>query len=368
MSILSSLSALVRPKQILAENRSWRMALKDAVRDMEELCRLLHLPNELAAGANQAIGQFPLFVPRGYLARIQPGSTTDPLLLQVLPTAAEMAEVPGFSWDPVGDQAAIHAPGLLKKFSHRALLLVTHRCAVACRYCFRRHFRNRSETGLEENIPLDKPRIPCPGDDHFQNRQAGLSFRPALEALAADPSIHEIILSGGDPLMVVDPILASLIDRLARIEHIQRLRIHTRLPIMIPERVTSSLISWLTGSRLVPIVVIHVNHPQEIDAPVTAALGRFVDAGIPVLNQAVLLAGVNDSVSVQQALCERLINRRVIPYYLHLLDPVAGAAHFQVPMEKGRAIVEALRTQLPGYAVPRLVREVKGADTKILVA
>jgi KamA family protein len=190
-------------------------------------------------------------------------------------------------------------------------------------------------------------------------------WQGAIEQIEADPTIHEVILSGGDPLTLVDELLSRLIDRLETIPHLQRLRVHTRLPIFIPERVTAELLDWLTGTRLTPIVVIHANHPAEIDAAVAAAIGRMIAAGVPVLNQAVLLAGVNDNADVLAELCERLINLRVMPYYLHQLDRVQGAAHFEVPIERGRELVRQLEARLPGYAVPKYVQEIAGAEHKI---
>lgn len=314
--------------------------MKGAVRDVRKLFRLLDLPVDSHAEQGEPEHTdhgFPVFVPRGFVSRMEQGDPNDPLLLQVLPTAAESDDVPGFNPDPVGDRATALAPDLLKKYSGRALLLTTGACAVHCRYCFRRHFPYSAH--------------PQPAD----------IWQLSLDAIAADPSIHEVILSGGDPLTLVDPLLTQLVRRLEEIPHLRRLRVHTRLPIVIPERVTNELLAWLTGSRLATIMVVHANHAQEIDAHVAAALGRLVDAGVPVLNQAVLLAGVNDSLNAQLALCERLIDLRVMPYYLHLLDRVAGAAHFEVSTERGREIIVGLRAQLPGYAVPRLVREVPGA-------
>jgi L-lysine 2,3-aminomutase len=314
--------------------------MKDAVRDPDELCRLLELPEEMVAAAREAAGQFPLFVPRGFLARMRPGDENDPLLRQVLPRAEEQVRVPGFVADPVGDAAAVRQPGLLHKYEGRVLLVTSGVCAVHCRYCFRRHFPySEAPRSVDE-------------------------WRPALEEIAGDATIHEVILSGGDPLTIVDETLGELVDEVAAIPHVRRLRIHTRLPIVIPERVTDDLLGILRSTRLVPIVVVHANHVNELDAQVAAALARMVDAGIVLLNQAVLLRGVNDTVEAQAALCERLADLRVMPYYLHQLDPVAGAAHFEVPIETGKRIVEQLRARLPGYAIPSYVREVPGALNK----
>jgi EF-P beta-lysylation protein EpmB len=320
---------------------SWQAAIKDAVRDPGELCRLLEMPEEFADAARAAARQFPLFVPRGYLARMRPGDVNDPLLRQVLPVADETADVPGFTVDPVDDAAAIRQSGLLHKYHGRVLLVTTGTCAVHCRYCFRRHF------------------------PYEESPRSLADWQPALDEIAADQSVHEVILSGGDPLTLVDRALGELIVALAAIPDLKRLRIHTRLPIVIPERVTDGLVEILRGTHLTPIVVVHANHAQELDASVAAALARLSDAGVVLLNQAVLLGGVNDTFEAQATLCERLINLRVLPYYLHQLDRVAGAAHFDVPVEVGRQIVEQLRARLPGYAVPRYVQEVAGAGSKV---
>jgi L-lysine 2,3-aminomutase len=320
---------------------SWQQAMKEAIRDAGELCELLDLPADFAAAASQASQLFPLFVPRPFLARMRRGDPNDPLLRQVLPLLAETAPTEGFTLDPVGDASATVQPGLLHKYKGRVLMVTTGACAVHCRYCFRRHFPY-------ENGPRSL-------DD----------WQPAIAEIEADDSIHEVILSGGDPLTLVDNLLARLAERLAEVPHLQRLRVHTRLPIMIPQRVNSALLDWLAGTRLTPIMVIHANHAAEIDDTVSSAIGRLVDAGIPLLNQAVLLRGVNDTATALAKLCERLVDLRVMPYYLHQLDRVAGAAHFEVPVERGRQLIAELRTRLPGYAVPRYVQEIAGAPHKM---
>jgi EF-P beta-lysylation protein EpmB len=220
-------------------------------------------------------------------------------------------------------------------------MVTTGACAVHCRYCFRRHF---------------------PYDESPKSPQA---WTAALDAIEADEGVHEVILSGGDPLTLVDRSLAELARRIAAIGHVRRLRIHTRLPIMIPQRVTPELLQWLTATRLAPVVVIHANHAAEIQGDAATAVRRIVAAGIPTLNQAVLLRGVNDSADVLADLSERLLDLGVIPYYLHQLDRVAGAAHFEVPVVEGLQIMEELKRRLPGYAVPRYVREVAGERYKM---
>jgi EF-P beta-lysylation protein EpmB len=320
---------------------AWQTAMQRAIRDVAELCRLVELPSEFVAAAQAAHRDFPLFVPRGYVRRMRTGDPHDPLLRQVLPSGEEMRQVAGYLADPVGDAAAEVVPGLLQKYTGRALLITTGLCSVHCRYCFRRHFPyEQGPKSLDE-------------------------WPPALEAIRADPTVHEVIFSGGDPLTLADARLAALAEEIASIEHVRRLRVHTRLPILIPERVTDGLLAWLTGSRLTPIMVLHANHGNEIDRDVTQAVARLVDSGVPVLNQAVLLAGVNDSTRAQLDLWERLVDLRVMPYYLHRLDRVAGAAHFDVPVEQGRRIIEDLKCRLPGYAVPRFVEETPGGPSKL---
>jgi EF-P beta-lysylation protein EpmB len=343
MTILAAAEPVVRPRLAAPNYASWQEAMKDAIRDPVELCRLLELPAELAEMARPAARQFPLFVPRGFLARMRPGDPDDPLLRQLLPLVQELDDVPGFVADPVEDAAAARLPGLLQKYQGRVLLVATGACAVHCRYCFRRHFPY-----AEAPRSID-------------------AWQPALDEIADDDSIHEIILSGGDPLTIVDSVLDQLVDELSTIPHLRRLRVHTRLPIMIPERVTDDFVSLFAGSRLTPIAVIHANHANELDLSVAEALAKLSAAAIPLLNQAVLLHGINDTVDAQTALCERLIELRVMPYYLHQLDRVGGAAHFEVPTNLGRRIVKQLRARLPGYAIPRYVKEVPGALSKALI-
>ncbi|HEX3872334.1 MAG TPA: EF-P beta-lysylation protein EpmB [Pirellulales bacterium] len=334
---------LTLPRDQPRAELAWQRAMKEAVRDPAELCRILRLSRNFEQAAQTAARQFPLFAPRGYIARMRPGDPADPLLRQVLPIADEMLSPSRFVTDPVDDHSATVVPGLLHKYTGRVLMITTGACAIHCRYCFRRHF-------------------PYGDAPHSLDEWAR-----ALDAIAADDSIHEVILSGGDPLTLVDSRLAQLAAHVANIPHVRRLRIHTRLPIVIPERVTSGLVEWLRGTRLAPIMVVHANHAAELDASVADALARLIDAGIPVLNQAVLLRGVNDSAEAQVALCERLVDLRVLPYYLHQLDRVAGAAHFEVPESLGHAIIRELRTRLPGYAVPCYVREIPGASHKVEV-
>ncbi len=319
----------------------WQRELAAAIRTPEALCAALDLDPALAAAAHAAGDTFPLLVPRGFLARMKKGDPHDPLLLQALPQPREQDVAAGFSADPLHETAALAAPGLIHKYAGRCLLLLTGGCAINCRYCFRREF------------------------PYAESGATAAGIEAGLAAIAADPSLHEVILSGGDPLLVADDRLEGIVERLAGIPHVRRLRIHSRLPIVLPERVTDDLVDLLAATRLTTTVVVHANHAHELDATVAQALGRLRQAGAILLNQAVLLAGVNDSVAALAALSERLLDLGVVPYYLHLLDRVRGTAHFEVDEQTARRLHEALRGQLPGYAVPRLAREVPGAPAKL---
>ena len=323
---------------------------------MSELYEILRLPppgGTDKTSVDEATRDFSVFAPREYVARMQPGDLRDPLLMQVLPVAAETQVVDGFGKDPVGDLAAADLTaggsgdelnGILQKYTGRALLITTGACAVHCRYCFRRHF---------------------PYEQTPRGRDA---WQPAIERIAADDSLEEVILSGGDPLTLRDVWLKQLVEQIAQIPHVTRLRVHTRLPIMIPSRVNEELLDWLTGTRLTPVMVIHANHARELmGEDVESAIGRLVGAGVPVLNQAVLLRGINDRVTALADLSRQLVSLRVIPYYLHQLDRVAGAAHFEVPVATGRQLVKQLRAQVPGYMVPRYVVENAGQSSKTVL-
>jgi len=328
------------PANIPLGQPNWRAELARAVDDPAELIQLLGLDAGLLPHARAAARSFPLRVPRGFVARMKRGDAADPLLRQVLPLGAELEQHPGFSTDPTGDLAVISAPGLLTKYQGRALLVTTGACAVHCRYCFRRHFPY-----ADSNPRAD-------------------GWRTALAAIAADPTIDEVILSGGDPLSLSDTRLSELAAALAALPQLKRLRIHTRQPVVLPERVDDALLAWLAPLRLQKVVVLHANHAQELDAGVAHACAKLRDAGATLLNQSVLLRGVNDSVAALAALSERLFTLGALPYYLHQLDRVQGAAHFEVGDREALALHAALTARLPGYLVPRLVREVAGAPAK----
>ena len=322
---------------------AWQQALQDAVSDPAELLGLLGLGPEWLEPARAAARQFPLRVPRGFVDRMRRGDPRDPLLLQVLPLGTELDAVPGYVTDPVGDLAAKAGPGLLHKYEGRALLITTGACAVHCRYCFRRHF---------------------PYDDENASR-AG--FAPALDAIRADTSIGEVILSGGDPLTLNDRRLTMLWEGLAAIPHVRRVRIHTRLPVVLPERIDGAFLAAWSAVPLQKVVVVHANHANEIDRKVRAAITDLRAADTTVLNQTVLLRGINDRLTDLVALSEALFEAGALPYYLHLLDRVAGAAHFDTPAATARRLVADLATHLPGYLVPRLVREEPGAPAKTVL-
>jgi len=323
-----------------AADRDWKRLWREAIRDPRELLALLGLEALGDRLPRDASAQFPLRVPRGFVARMRRGDPSDPLLRQVLPLDDEDRLVPGFDLDAVGDAAARSASGVLQKYRGRALLVATGSCAVHCRYCFRRHF---------------------PYDEEMAARDG---WREAVATVRTDASVDEVILSGGDPLSLATPKLAELTDALATIPHIKRLRIHTRLPVVLPERVDAELVGWLANLPWPVAVVVHANHANEFDAGVDAAIERLRHAGCMVLNQAVLLRGVNDSVDVLSALSERAYAAGVLPYYLHQLDRVAGAAHFEVEDCVALSLHKALAARLSGYLVPKLVREVAGDPGK----
>ncbi|OGI52148.1 MAG: EF-P beta-lysylation protein EpmB, partial [Candidatus Muproteobacteria bacterium RIFCSPLOWO2_01_FULL_60_18] len=272
------------------------------------------------------------------------GDPHDPLLRQVLPLAEECLTAEGFGTDPVGDLAAMAAPGVLHKYQARVLLTVTGACAVHCRYCFRRHFPYADAN-------------PATGQWHA-----------ALDYIAGDDTITEVILSGGDPLTLSDRRLAEFTRQLETIPHLRRLRLHTRLPIVLPERVNDELLAWLGDTKLKTVMVVHANHAQEIDASTRSALGELKAIGTELLNQSVLLCGVNDSADALAALSEKLFEAGVLPYYLHMLDKVQGAAHFEVNETAARQLMTELNRRLPGYLVPRLVREIPGMPGKVSLA
>ncbi|WP_027329481.1 EF-P beta-lysylation protein EpmB [Marinimicrobium agarilyticum] len=318
----------------------WQSELADIIRSPRELYELLELDPASLPVALRASNDFALRVPRAYAARIRKGDPDDPLLRQVLPVGDELETAPGYSQDPLGEAEANPHPGLIHKYHGRVLLIVSGGCAINCRYCFRRHF------------------------PYADNNPGRARWQAALDYIAADPSITEVIYSGGDPLNAPDRQLKWLTERVSAIDHVRRLRVHTRLPVVLPNRIDEDCLDWLTHHRLATTVVIHSNHARELDGEVGAALAQLRAAGVTLLNQAVLLRGVNDTAPALSELSERLFELGVLPYYLHLLDPVAGAHHFDVPETEALALHRHLRETLPGYMVPKLVREIAGEPSK----
>lgn len=341
--------AMSRTIPLLATPPSWQEQLASLITDTRELLARLDLSPEQAGISEQAAAAFPLRVPEPYLARMRRGDPRDPLLLQVLPGMAELLEPDGYCRDPLQETTATTPRGLLHKYRGRVLLIVTQSCAIHCRYCFRRHF------------PYAEQR---PGDD----RPGRERWQSALDYIAADPGITEVILSGGDPLATSNAFLGRLVDDLATIPHVTRLRLHSRLPIMLPERVDAAFLDMLAlwharpGSRAV--VVLHANHAREFDASVDAACARLLGTGCQLLNQSVLLKGINDTVDALSELSERLFAAGVLPYYLHMPDKVTGTAHFDVELTQALELLRLVQARLPGYLVPRLVREEPGKPAK----
>ncbi|MFK5913494.1 MAG: EF-P beta-lysylation protein EpmB [Woeseiaceae bacterium] len=318
----------------------WQLALAQAFREPAELLDYLNLPQSLYA--KKANNDFALRAPRGFCARIEKGNPDDPLLKQILPISNELADDIGFSVDPVGDLAAVEAPGLLHKYHGRVLLVTTPVCAIHCRYCFRRHFP-------------------------YQENRAEQDWLQAMDYIRLNSDIHEVILSGGDPLSLSDNKLKNITDKLTSIPHIKTLRIHTRQPIVLPERINTSFLNWIASLPWKVVMVVHCNHANEIDTHVAHALQQLQQHDILLLNQSVLLAGVNDNVASLAALSEKLFEHHVLPYYLHLLDKVKGAKHFDVDVIQAKKIMAELRSQLPGYLVPKLVQENHGESSKTVV-
>lgn len=318
----------------------WLSQLADVITSPDELLRLLNIDSDenMLAG-REAKRLFALRVPRAFVARMEKGNPNDPLLKQVLTSQDEFVTAPGFSTDPLEEQNSV-VPGLLHKYRNRALLLVKGGCAVNCRYCFRRHFPYAENPGNKRN------------------------WQVALDYIAAHPELDEIIFSGGDPLMAKDHELDWLLTQLEAIPHIKRLRIHSRLPIVIPARITDGLVSRFATSPLQILLVNHINHANEIDEAFRSAMTRLRNVGVTLLNQSVLLRGVNDNAQTLADLSNALFDASVMPYYLHVLDRVQGAAHFMVSDEEARQIMRELLTLVSGYMVPKLAREIGGEPSK----
>ena len=326
--------------QIEAElHTSWQKELANVITDPQLLLEMLDInPAEyqLHFGARKL---FPVRVPRPYIERMVKGDIDDPLLKQVMPLMDEHQITNGYFSDPLEEHDTV-AEGLLHKYKHRVLMIVKSGCAINCRYCFRRHF---------------------PYADNSPNKAR---WQQALDYIAEHNEINEVIFSGGDPLMASDEHLSWLINKLEEISHITRIRFHTRLPIVIPARITNRFIEMLSDTRLKPTVVFHINHANEIDASVKQALNKLSAARIPLFNQSVLLKGVNNDASILAQLSEALFDHGIQPYYLHLLDKVQGAAHFDIDEQEAISISKQLMAILPGFLMPKLVREIAGEANK----
>ncbi|MFT5839915.1 MAG: EF-P beta-lysylation protein EpmB [Flavobacteriales bacterium] len=327
------------PKKLMTVESNWQKELAMSFSDPILLLKYLKLPIENFTDDIKARKLFPMRVPRPFAAKMNKGDSQDPLFMQVFTSRNEFKSAQGFSNDPLLEQNN-KLPGILHKYHNRLLLLVRGGCAVNCRYCFRRHF---------------------PYSDNHLNKQ---QWQKALDYISANPQLDEVIYSGGDPLMAKDDFLAWLTTQIEAIPHIKRLRIHTRLPVVIPSRITSELIAWFSQSRLKPVMVLHVNHANEIDDALASAMQKLKHAGVTLLNQSVLLKGINDTADQQIALNEGLFDIGVMPYYLHVLDKVQGAEHFDLPDSQAKELMRELIKRQPGYLVPKLVREIGGQPGK----
>ncbi|HSG60590.1 MAG TPA: EF-P beta-lysylation protein EpmB [Pseudomonadales bacterium] len=325
------------------QSQSWQNLLANAYDNSADLLAALALDERDIDSSIKAAQDFPLRVPASYVAKMQKGDPNDPLLRQVLPLGAELDAITGFSNDPLDERERNPLPGIVHKYHGRVLLITSGACAINCRYCFRRHFPYQ-----ENNPSLNE-------------------WQQSLDYIAARPEIDEVILSGGDPLAASDKYLTKLVAHIAAIPHVRRLRIHSRLPIVIPQRITQETLSWMDVERFDIAFVVHANHPNELDSLTAAAFSMLRQHGITLLNQGVLLAGINDNVDTQVALSKGLFSQGVLPYYMHALDKVTGAAHFDVSHVQAQLLASALLEALPGYLVPKFVYTQPGAKHKILL-
>ena len=323
---------------------TWQEILSDLITDPQELLRILELDADTSPFSLEALAQFPLKAPRPFVERIEKGNWQDPLLRQIWPSAFEETQTEGFVADPLNEEEFNPVPGLLHKYQGRVLLTAAPHCAIHCRYCFRRHF------------------------DYRANSPSRAQWEEAFAYIANDSSIEEVILSGGDPLAISDRQFHWLLQQLANIEQLTTVRIHTRLPIVIPQRITSELISCLNETRLRVVMVVHCNHRAELDSAVSDNFDTLGDVGVTMLNQAVILKDVNDNAEALIDLNKALFQHNVLPYYLHMPDQVAGTEHFNVTDQHAKQLIKTLHASLPGYLVPRLVRENPGERGKTRIA
>lgn len=320
--------------------KNWQQELADGFRNIEQLYQYLAIPIDSSMPAYQ----FPLRVPRGFVDRMEKGNRHDPLLKQVLPVNEENLGLPGYSNDPVGDIHAMAVPGVIHKYHGRVLLITTGSCAINCRYCFRRNFPYTEQTLSSTKLDL------------------------ALQYIKKHNDITEVILSGGDPLLLNDHKLFNLLHQLDQIKHVKRIRIHSRIPIVLPSRINTVFCEQLSTVKKPIIMVIHTNHQNELNSEVQIACHKMKQQGLTLLNQSVLLKDINDDVEQLCALSEKLFTWGVLPYYLHLLDRAHGTAHFEVEQDLAISLMQQVKKSLPGYLVPKLVRDLAGADNKILIA
>lgn len=330
---------MIHALSIESDEAAWQAILRSSVRSVTELQHLLGLRDSQIDWVENS--EFPLQIPRPFIERMEPGNPLDPLLLQVAPSREELKSSLGYTADPLKESEFTLRGGVVKKYANRALVITTQACPVHCRYCFRRHFDYSSHQLTE-----------------FQN---------TFEVLSRDSSITEVILSGGDPLTLSTSKLDAFVQQLENLTQVTTLRIHTRFPVMIPQRITTALVANLANTRLKVVVVVHINHPNEVDEDVHQAVQLLRRAQIEVFNQSVLLKGINDSVPVLSKLMHRVFEIGVVPYYLHLFDPVAGAHHYDTAETTAITMWKKLQSQLPGYLVPRLVREVAHEPAKTIL-
>ncbi|MFA0415013.1 EF-P beta-lysylation protein EpmB [Vibrio renipiscarius] len=319
--------------------QNWLKQLANGISDPAKLLQQLEIDPSPWQHGFEARTLFAQRVPQSFVDRMEKGNPFDPLLRQVLPLSDEFAVQEGYSSDPLEEQNNAN-PGLLHKYRNRALMIVKGGCAINCRYCFRRHFPYQDNKGSKS------------------------AWQHSLDYIAAHPELNEVILSGGDPLMAKDDELAWLMEGIANIGHIKRLRIHSRLPVVIPSRVTEALLTLFSQTRLSVVLVTHINHANEINAEFTAKMAQLKAHGVTLLNQGVLLKGVNDTVEAQVNLSEALFDAHILPYYLHVLDKVQGAAHFFVDDHQARMLIHGLIERVSGYLVPKLTREIGGRSSK----
>jgi len=334
---------MIHVKPATLQMPSWQIQLANAIKDPKQLLIALNLSEAYLPRIEQAHQLFPLRVTQSYLDRIEKNNIDDPLLRQILPSEYETLDSNDYQIDPVGDKAAEKTPGLIHKYKHRVLLTLTSACAIHCRYCFRRHFDYSVSNPVK-------------------------NWKNCLSYIQNHSDISEVILSGGDPLSLNDRRLKNMIQDLESIEHVDTCRIHTRQVIVLPDRVDEALLDWMNSTRLKLVVVLHINHANEIDQSVCDAIAKLKNTGTTLLNQSVLLRGINDKTPVLKELSHKLFSIGILPYYLHMLDKVQGAAHYEVATENALALMKSLKAELPGYLIPKLVQEIPGESSKTIIA